>query len=126
MDDLVDVVKELYPLFPNGGLVAALHLFHDDAQWVSPPGSALFGHTATGPKEIRQVFDAMAGMGRFDVQPTHFVPDGDDVIVFGLYDWIGPRGGHASCHFVHRWTWEEGKVGRFETFHDTATMNSIV
>ena len=117
------VVMEGYQLFQKGDIPHLLERYHDDALWIEPEAENIpFAGKHTGKAEIARFFerlDAHAQALRFE--PKNFIAEGDKVVVTGEATWLARNTGRSyDSPWVHIFTMRDGKVVRFESYHDTA------
>jgi hypothetical protein len=117
------LVMEGYQKYQNGDIPALLQMYHDDAVWIEPDSEHIpFAGTHTGKGEIARFFqdlDRAAQPLRFE--PKDFIAEGDKVIVTGEASWLVRDTGRTyDSPWVHVFTLRDGKVSRFQDFHDTA------
>jgi ketosteroid isomerase-like protein len=117
------LVMEGYQLFQNGDIAHLLERYHDDAVWIEPEAEYVpFAGRHNGKAEIARFFqtlDAEAQALRF--VPKEFIAEGDKVVVTGEASWLCKQTGRSyDSPWVHVFTVRDGKVARFESYHDTA------
>ena len=117
------IVIEGYQLFQAGDIPHLLERYHDDAVWIEPEAENIpFAGRHNGKAEIARFFqtlDAEAQALRFE--PKEFIAEGDKVVVTGEATWLCKQTGRSyDSPWVHVFSLRDGKVARFESFHDTA------
>ena len=117
------LVMEGYQMFQNGDIPNLLERYHDDALWIEPDAEHVpFAGKHKGKAEIARFFqdlDRAAQALRFI--PKDFIAEGDKVIVAGEATWLVRNTGRTyESPWVHVFTLRDGKVARFESYHDTA------
>ena len=117
------LVMEGYQKYQNGDIPGLLAMFHDDALWIEPDVENVpFAGRHTGKSEIARFFedlDRAAQALRFT--PKEFIAEGDKVVVIGEASWLVRHTGSTyDSPWVHIFTLRDGKVARFEDYHDTA------
>ena len=117
------LVMEGYQLFQKGDIPGLLQMYHDDALWIEPDVEHVpFAGLHTGKSEIARFFQELDQA----TQPLRFIPkefiaEGDKVIVLGEASWLVRNTGRTYDNaWVHVFTLRDGKVSRFEDYHDTA------
>ncbi len=117
------LVIEGYRLYQRGQISELLNNYHDDAEWTGPELELVpFSGTFRGKVGIAQYFSELdASVHANSFEPTRFIPEGDNVVVTGLANWVAkPTGRTYDCPWVHVFTLRDGKVARFECYYDTA------
>jgi ketosteroid isomerase-like protein len=117
------LVMEGYQKYQNGDIPALLQMYHDDAVWIEPDSEHIpFAGTHIGKGDIARFFqdlDRAAQPLRFE--PKDFIAEGDKVIVTGEASWLVRDTGRTyDSPWVHVFTLRDGKVSRFQDYHDTA------
>ena len=117
------IVMEGYRMFQSGDIPHLLERYHDDAVWIEPDAENIpFAGKHNGKAEIARFFqqlDECAQAVRF--APKEFIAEGDKVVVTGEATWLAKNTGRSyDSPWVHVFTLRDGKVARFESFHDTA------
>jgi ketosteroid isomerase-like protein len=117
------LVMEGYQKYQNGDIPALLQMYHDDAVWIEPDSEHIpFAGKHAGKGEIARFFqdlDRASQALRFE--PKDFIAEGDKVIVTGEATWLVRDTGRTyDSPWVHVFTLRDGKVSRFEDYHDTA------
>lgn len=117
------LVMEGYQMFKNGDIPHLLERYHDDALWIEPDAENIpFAGRHSGKAEIARFFqrlDECAQPLRFE--PKTFIAEGDKVVVTGEATWLARNTGRSyDSAWVHVFTVRDGKVARFESYHDTA------
>jgi ketosteroid isomerase-like protein len=112
-----------YRLFQSGDIRALLDLYHDDAELSGPESEFVpFAGQFHGKAGIAQFFaqlDAAVEPVRFE--PKEFIAEGDKVVVIGDATWRTKQTGRSYENtWVHVFTIRDGKVARFDSYHDTA------
>jgi len=116
-------VMEGYQKFQNGDIPGLLEMYQDDALWIEPESEHIpFSGKRTGKAAIAGFFqelDRAAQPLRF--VPKDFIAEGDKVVVTGESTWqVRNTGRTYDSPWVHVFTLRDGKVARFEDYHDTA------
>lgn len=120
------LVMEGYQMFQKGDIPHLLERYHDDAVWIEPESEHVpFSGRHNGKAEIARFFkslDDAAQAIRFE--PQEFVAEGDKVIVTGEATWLVRQTGRTyDSPWVHVFTLRDGKVARFQDYHDTAASD---
>lgn len=117
------LVMEGYQLFQNGDIPHLLERYHDDALWIEPEAEHIpFAGKHNGKAEIARFFQQLdAGAQALRFVPKDFIAEGDKVVVTGEATWLAKSTGRSyDSPWVHVFTLRDGKVSRFEGYHDTA------
>jgi ketosteroid isomerase-like protein len=117
------LVMEGYQMFQRGDIQQLLESYHDDALWIEPEVEHVpFSGLHKGKAEIAQFFqqlDNAAQALRFE--PKEFIAEGDKVVVIGEASWLVRQTGRTyDSPWVHVFTLRDGKIARFQDYHDTA------
>jgi ketosteroid isomerase-like protein len=116
-------VMEGYQKFKNGDIPGLLEMYQDDAQWIEPESELIpFSGKHTGKAGIAQFFQELdQAVQPLQFTPKEFIAEGDKVIVLGEASWLVKNTGRTYDNtWVHVFTLRDGKVARFEDYHDTA------
>jgi ketosteroid isomerase-like protein len=115
-----DVVRRIYQIW-NGeaSFETAAELIADDAVYVNPD-SAIEPGTRQGRLEFLDAFGQVsAAFEEFRHDPIEIVDLGDTVLAYLTFSAKGRDSGvELSVPEQQLWTFEDGKVVRFEWFHD--------
>jgi uncharacterized protein len=117
-EENVEVVRELYEAMDAGRLDPVLSFLDPEIEYVNPP-DAIDPGTRHG---IQGMVEAVANVTEPFESSAHtiedIVPNGDKVLVTVTFRATG-RGSGASAEQdeAHVWTFNEGKVVRFQWFH---------
>lgn len=117
------VVMEGYQMFQSGDIPRLLESYQDDALWIEPEVEHVpFSGQRKGKAAIAQFFkdlDNAAQALRFE--PKDIIAEGDKVVVTGEATWLVRQTGRTyDSPWVHVFTIRDGKVARFQDYHDTA------
>ena len=117
------LVMEGYQMFRNGDISQLLERYHDDALWIEPDAEHVpFAGKHNGKAAIARFFQQLneqAEALRFE--PKECIAEGDKVVVTGEATWLARSTGRSyDSPWVHVFTLRDGKVARFESYHDTA------
>jgi ketosteroid isomerase-like protein len=119
-------VKGFYAAFGKGEIGHILSSLAPDVEWQSYGNPQHFPTLGprTGIAEVeaffRQVGENIA-FSEFD--PQEFFASGDHVFVLGRFaGTVRGTGRPAAAHFAHVFTFDNGKVGRFREYVDTASF----
>ena len=107
-----------YQAFGAGDLEGAMKDMSDDIEWIEPGNSTISG-TYRGKDEVARLFMTLASKS-FQLEPQHFIADGDHVVVLARTTTDG-----QSADQVNVLTFRGGKVAKFQSASDTALQESI-
>ncbi|MBQ5947322.1 nuclear transport factor 2 family protein [Massilia sp. ST3] len=117
------LVMEAYRLFLSGDIPQLLERYHDDALWIEPEAEHIpFAGRHNGKAEIARFFEQLnEALLAERFEPKEFIAEGDKVVVTGEATWRGRHTGRSyDSPWVHVFTLRDGKVARFQSYHDTA------
>jgi len=117
------LVIDGYRQYQNGDIQNLLNLYHEDAEWIAPESELVpFSGNFHGKSGIAQFFAKLdAAVQNIRFEPKQFIAEGDKVVVIGEASWLAkPTGRKYDSPWVHVFSLRDGKVARFEAFHDTA------
>lgn len=117
------LVIEGYRLFQSGDIRNLLDRYHEDAEWVGPESEFVpYAGSFHGKAGIAQFFTKLdAAVQAIRFEPKQFIAEGDKVVVTGEASWRVKQNGRSyDSPWAHVFTLRDGKVARFEAFHDTA------
>ena len=118
----IELAQSIYDYFNQGNNQAVFDILADDVTYVVPgsPGVPYAG-TFNGKKEVGGFYQLLMETLQytsFDI--TSFTPDGDRVIVQGLFGGIAkPTGKNFQTDWIMIWTFNNGKVKHHQTFLDS-------
>jgi ketosteroid isomerase-like protein len=117
-----EVVRQIYAIW-NGeaNIETAAELIAEDAVYVNPD-SAIEPGTRDGRLEFLEAFgEVNAAFEEFRHDPIEIIELGDTVLALLTFSAKGRDSGvELSVAEQQLWTFEDGKVVRFEWFHDEA------
>ena len=126
VEENVQTAKEGYAAFGRGDLPAILELLTDDIEWISPGPPDVIPEAGTyrGKEAVAGFFATLAEDVDFHkFEPHEFIAQGDHLVVLISSEATVKRTGRKiTDHIAHVWTFEGGKLARFETFQDTAAI----
>jgi uncharacterized protein len=126
VEENVQTAKQGYAAFGRGDVPAILELLTDDIEWIEPGPADVIPAAGTyrGKEEVARFFATLseaADINKFE--PHEFIAQGDHVVVLIHSETTAKRTGRkVTDHLAHVWTFEGGKLARFETFQDTAAI----
>ena len=114
-----------YQMFMKGDIQGVLDLCADEIEWTSVdlPGIPFTG-AFKGKAGVMDFFQKLGAAIEFlDYQPQTFIADDDKVAVMGAStDRVRASGATFDDIWVHIFTMKNGKIVRFEQFHNTAAV----
>lgn len=122
-------IEALYASFAKGDVPAVLALMDPKIEWTMAEGWPLYSGTLVGPQAIVDgVFMRLGEIGdNFSLNITQLVAEGDTVVVLGTYSWNRKGSGEpAEVKMAHVWTFDSGKLTRFQQHVDTAKARSLI
>jgi len=126
VEENVQTAKEGYAAFGRGDMPAILELLTDDVEWIEsgPPEVIPSAGTYRGKEGVGRFFATLSE--QVDIhkfEPHEFIAQGDHVVVLiSTEATVKSTGRTINNHVAHVWTFKGGKLGRFETFQDTAAL----
>ena len=117
-DARFEVVRRLYEAWGRADMPGPLECFHDDVEYVNPPGAIEPG-TRTGVAEFARAGEKLLDAWEFwRAEPQDMRAEGDRVAVLVRYRARG-RGSGAEIEGSESalFTFRDGKVARYEWFH---------
>jgi len=126
VEENVQTAKDGYTAFGRGDIPAILELLTDDVEWIEPGPADVIPAAGTyrGKEEVSRFFGTLGEeveIHRFE--PHEFIAQGDHVVVLIHSEATVKRTGRkVTDHLAHIWTFEGGKLARFEVFSDTAAI----
>ena len=124
-----DIISSFYNALSRGDLPAATALLKPDIEWTEAERFPYYGGSWRGPEAIvKGLFEPLSrDWTRFSAQPQQYVVEGDQVVVFGVYDGVHKRSGRTlTAPFAHHWAVRKGKIARFVQYTDTAKVLEAV
>jgi ketosteroid isomerase-like protein len=116
----LETVELIYEAW-NGeeGILGRLQLFDPDVEFVNPD-SAIESGTLHGRAGMVKALDSVdAAFSEYVHEPERLIDAGDKVLAFVTFRAQGrDSGAPVEIPEQHVWTMREGKVVRFEWFHD--------
>jgi uncharacterized protein len=121
-NDNLKRVQDLYEAFSKRDIPAILAMLSPDVEWGEPANPF---NPAGGTRRGHAGFLEWARIGReaediLVLEPKRFLLDADSVAVVGYTKCLArPTGKVYETDFVHLFSFEDGKVSRFQEFFDT-------
>lgn len=112
-----------YKMFIIGNIDGVLDLCSDDIEWTSADLPSIpFAGAFHGKTGVMDFFQKLRGAVEFmDYQPQSFIADDDKVSVSGISTArVLSTGATYDDTWVHIFTMKNGKMTRFEQYHNTA------
>ena len=117
----VELIRATYEGAPADNARHLAALFTPETSWTEAAGFPYAG-TYVGPEAITQnVFKRLSSEWLdYNASAEHFVSDGADVVVLGVYSGTyRATGRFMKARFAHHWTLDDGKVVSFEQYVDS-------
>jgi hypothetical protein len=125
-EENVKTAQEGYAAFGRGDVPAILELLTDDIEWIQPgpPDVIPAAGTYRGKDEVGRFFATLGeNMDFHKFEPHEFIAQGDHLVVLiSTESTVKRTGRKVTDHLAQAWTFEGGKVPRFEVFSDTAAV----
>lgn len=120
----VDTVHAIYRAFAQGDIPFVLGLFHPHIEW-SEAENFIYsdGNPYIGPQAILEGVFARLGSewNAFSATPEQILDAGETVVSLGRYRGSYKNTGIAvNAQFVHVFTFQDGKLVKFQQYTDTA------
>jgi ketosteroid isomerase-like protein len=118
----VQIVKEAFDHFLKGNISAILEVCSDNVEWGSYENPDVpYAGIYKGKAGVLDFFTTLAGNVTYSVfEPTEYISEGDDVVVFGRHAGTANKTGKS---FDHNWCFSfkisNGKVDRFFSYVDS-------
>jgi uncharacterized protein len=119
----VKLVQQAYECFGRGDIQGVLNSLSDQVEWRTPkPEGVPFGGEYRGRDGVARFFSELSQHEEIThFEPREFVAQGDSVVVHGYYaSRVKATGRKAESEWVNWFTIRNGKVVKFQQFHDTA------
>ena len=118
------LVQTAYAAFGRGDLAALAELMADEIEWVDPGDPDVDPNAGTfkGKEAVLGWFAGVAASLDYTMfEPREFIAQNDKVVSL-VYSEATVRGtGRAFVNpEAHVWTFRDGKIARFQSYHDTA------
>lgn len=120
------LVEQAYADFSKGDIPSLLSNFSDNAEYVQPGPKIAIGGVYHGKAQIAGFFKNLSANISFtQFNTTNYIAKGNTVVVIGSYQAVvKPTGRTYNSDFVSIFTVDNGKITRYETYHDTAAIVS--
>lgn len=126
----IAAVRGMYDGFARGDLSAVLAPLDPLVEWNEAEGFIYNpGRPLVGPDEVRAaVFERLAADWEwFTVSPRELLDAGDTVVAHGYYaGTLRKNGLTVRAQFAHLFTFDDGRVVRFQQYTDTAQFQFAV
>lgn len=117
--------KDGYAAILRGDIPGLMEMLADDIEWVDPgPSDLPWPGVYHGREAVLGWFGVISQQFDFSVfEPQEFFAQGDKVVVLVHQEVVVRRNGRTVVNpEVHVWTFRNGKVGRLQTYVDTAAI----
>jgi ketosteroid isomerase-like protein len=118
------LVHSAYEAFGRGDMAALAEMMADDIEWVDPgdPDTDPNAGTFRGKEAVLGWFGGLASTRDYTTfEPRAFIAQNDKVVSLVCAEATVRDTGRAFVsHEAHVWTFRDGKLARFQSYHDTA------
>jgi hypothetical protein len=118
------LVQSAYEAFGRGDMAALAELMADDIEWVDPgdPDDDPNAGTFKGKEAVLGWFGGLASTVDYTTfEPREFIAQNDKVVSLVYSEATVRETGRAFVNpEAHVWTIRDGKLARFQSYHDTA------
>ena len=118
------LVQGAYEAFGRGDMAALAEVMADDIEWVDPgdPEGDPNAGTFSGKEAVLGWFGGLAASVDYTLfEPRELIAQDDKVVALVYSEATARATGRAFVnHEAHVWTVRDGKVARFQSYHDTA------
>jgi uncharacterized protein len=124
----VELIRATYEGAPAANARHLAALFTPKTRWTEAAGFPYAG-TYIGPEAIKHnVFERLSSEWLdYNAKAEHFVTDGTDVVVLGVYSGTYRKSGrYMEARFAHHWTLSDGKVVSFEQYVDSHKVRQAI
>jgi ketosteroid isomerase-like protein len=124
----LEQIQELYGAFGRGEIEPVLAALAPDVEWVEGDIEGLpYRGVHRGPEAVgRDVFAQIPGAyDSFELVPQKWVDGGDTIVMLGRVT-IRLDGRESSQNVAQVWTFQDGKITRFESFQDTLATARVL
>jgi hypothetical protein len=122
-----EVVRRVYEAFARGDVPGLFALFHEDGE-IYQSSQVPWGGSYRGHEGLGAFLGGLAGTIRSQVETERYIADGEGhVVAVGFTrGQVVATGEPFDVPEVHLWTVADGKISRFESYIDTATMRAAL
>lgn len=120
----IPTIRNLYDAFARRDVAAVRAALAPNVTWTEAEGFP-YGGTYAGPAAVflNVLMKLETEWVGFSAVPKEFIADGERVVVLGEYSGVyRATGKRFSAPFAHVWKIENGKVGVFRQYTDTAVV----
>ena len=122
-------IRDLYSAFARGDAAAVLAMFDPEIVWNEAENIPYADRNPyEGPQQVAEgVFGRiLTDFEGFTVTPEQIIHDGDTVVALGRYRGAyRTTGAPLNAQFAHVWTFNDGRIARFQQYADTAQFQRI-
>ena len=123
-DENTRLAQTAYEAFGRGDMPALADLMAEDIEWVCPGDPDIDPNAGTfkGKEAVLGWFSGLASTIDFTTfEPREFIAQNDKVVSLVYAEANVPNTGRTFAnHEAHVWTLRDGKLARFQSYHDTA------
>jgi uncharacterized protein len=119
----VQLVRQAYDAFGRANIAGVLRTLSENVDWFIPGPEAIIRFAGRRPQQVAESFSLLAETQTAELfEPREFIADQDKVDVLGTQRWrVKSTGRIYEDDWVHVFTIENGRIVKFEEYHDTAT-----
>ena len=117
------LVQNAYEAFGRGDMAALAEVMADDIEWVDPgdPDDDPNAGTFRGKEAVLGWFGGLASTLDYTTfEPRQFIAQNDMVSLVYSEATVRDTGRAFVNHEAQVWTFQDGKLARFQSYHDTA------
>lgn len=119
--------QELYGAFGRGDIATLLEAMTEDVIFQAPGAADLpWSGVSEGKAAVQEWFGRLAQSIEFQVfEPREFIAQGERVVAFVYTEIVTRHNGRKAINpEAHSWTFRDGKVVKFQVYHDTAVIEA--
>ncbi len=124
-DDNIKLLKSFYDAASRGDFSLIRNALDPTVEWLEPNVAGLwFSGMHRGADAVwKEVMEPTAGkIDQFRIKIKKFYPVGDHIVAIGSFHGRGKTTGkELDAATAHVWTLRNGRIVRFEAFHDAAS-----
>ena len=123
-DENTRLVQGAYEAFGRGDMAALAEVMTDDIEWRNPGDPAHDPNAGTfkGKEAVLGWFGGLASTRDYTTfEPREFIAQNDKVVSLVYAEaTVRDTGRPFVSHEAHVWAFRDGKLARFQSYHDTA------
>ena len=127
----VEHMSNLYAAFGRGEMPTVLGAMHPEIEWREAEGNPYMpsGEPFVGPDQVlNKLFLRLNDEWEdFEVKPETYHDAGDTLVVEGRYSGVYKETGKKQdSPFCHVWTYDDGKISKFQQYTNTAALQEVM